>query len=139
AVSNLIRLLELPDEALELIDSEALSEGHGRALLLADGHAERRLLARQAAKGRWSVRQLEDRAREISRESGDGHRPRRSRRLHPDQEAAIEQISDALTEALGIEVEVAPGPGRAYRARLTFESLDAALDFARRLRLRAAA
>src|SRR5437763_10836928 len=72
AVSNLIRLLQLPDEALELIDSEALSEGHGRALLLADGHAERRLLARQAAKGRWSVRQLEDRAREISRESGDG-------------------------------------------------------------------
>ena len=33
AVSNLIRLLDLPDEALELLESGELSEGHGRALL----------------------------------------------------------------------------------------------------------
>ena len=31
AVSNLIRLLDLPDEALELIESGELTEGHGRA------------------------------------------------------------------------------------------------------------
>ena len=36
AVSNLIRLLDLPDEALELIERRELTEGHGRALLLAD-------------------------------------------------------------------------------------------------------
>ena len=42
AVSNLIRLLDLPDEALELIERGALTEGHGRALLLADDHAARR-------------------------------------------------------------------------------------------------
>src|SRR5581483_11104975 len=35
AVSNLLRLLELPDEAVELIELGGLSEGHGRALLLA--------------------------------------------------------------------------------------------------------
>ena len=33
AVSNLIRLLELPDEALAMLESGELSEGHGRALL----------------------------------------------------------------------------------------------------------
>ena len=33
AVSNLIRLLDLPDEALALLESGELSEGHGRALL----------------------------------------------------------------------------------------------------------
>src|SRR5215204_4039419 len=33
AVSNLIRLLELPDEALDLLQSGDLSEGHGKALL----------------------------------------------------------------------------------------------------------
>ena len=59
AVSNLIRLLELPDEALELIERGALTEGHGRALLLTDDHTERRKLARDAAEGRWSVRELE--------------------------------------------------------------------------------
>ena len=35
AVSNLIRLLDLPDEALALLERGELSEGHGRALLLA--------------------------------------------------------------------------------------------------------
>ena len=35
AVSNLMRLLELPDEAIELLQQGRLSEGHGRALLVA--------------------------------------------------------------------------------------------------------
>ena len=45
AVSNLIRLLDLPDEVLELLQSGSLSEGHGRALLLAEDHSRRRALA----------------------------------------------------------------------------------------------
>src|SRR5207302_324575 len=63
AVTNLIRLLDLPDEALALIEGGELSEGHGRALLLTADHAQRRLLARAAAQGGWSVRELESRAR----------------------------------------------------------------------------
>src|SRR5205807_6474146 len=55
AVSNLIRLLELPDEALALIEGGELTEGHGRALMLADDHDARRRLAREAAAERWSV------------------------------------------------------------------------------------
>ncbi|MGH3101079.1 MAG: ParB/RepB/Spo0J family partition protein, partial [Thermoleophilia bacterium] len=42
AISNLIRLLELPDRALELIEAGELSEGHGRALLLCKDHEKRR-------------------------------------------------------------------------------------------------
>ncbi|MGB2712329.1 MAG: ParB/RepB/Spo0J family partition protein, partial [Conexibacter sp.] len=49
AVSNLIRLLDLPDEALALVEQGRLSEGHGRALLLARDHGDRRRLARDAA------------------------------------------------------------------------------------------
>src|SRR3954463_12051532 len=52
AVSNLLRLLDLPDEALALVEDGRLSEGHGRALLLADDHADRRRLARPAGGGR---------------------------------------------------------------------------------------
>ena len=63
AVSNLIRLLDLPDEAIELIVAGELTEGHGRALLVAPDNADRRRLARQAVDGRWSVRELEVRAR----------------------------------------------------------------------------
>ena len=63
AVSNLIRLLELPDEALELLESGELSEGHGRALLGASGNDVRRRLARDAVRGGWSVRETENRVR----------------------------------------------------------------------------
>jgi ParB family chromosome partitioning protein len=140
AVSNLIRLLELPDDALELIDRGELSEGHGRALLLADDHAQRRTLARDAVDGRWSVRELEARARSAANDRTDRPRPKRRRRtLHPDQEAALEQIEAALRQALGVDIEVTAGPGTGYKAQLSFESLEAALDLARRLRLRPAA
>jgi ParB family chromosome partitioning protein len=131
AVSNLIRLLDLPDEAIELIIAGELSEGHGRALLTAPDNDERRRLARHAVDGRWSVRELESRAR--------GERPpattRRSRRpaaLHPDQEAAIVQINDSLESALGRAVEVTAIAG-GYRAHLTFDSVDEALELARSL------
>ena len=55
AVSNLMRLLDLPDEALELLERGKLSEGHGRALLLAKDHTARRQLAAPAAVEGWSV------------------------------------------------------------------------------------
>ena len=45
AISNLIRLLELPEEALELIETGALSEGHGRAHPALQGPRHRRRLA----------------------------------------------------------------------------------------------
>src|SRR6185295_3073680 len=64
AVSNRIRLLDLPDEALALVERGDLTEGHGRALLLAPDHADRRRLARDAAAGEWSVRETERRARD---------------------------------------------------------------------------
>lgn len=137
AISNLIRLLDLPDEALELIEAGDLTEGHGRALLLAEDHAERRSLARAAAAGRWSVRELESRARAAG--GTRAKRPRRRPALHPDQEAAIERISDSLGTALGRDVDVAPAPGTGYRVQLTFDSLDDALDLARRLQVRAVA
>jgi ParB family chromosome partitioning protein len=137
AVSNLIRLLELPDEALALIERGELSEGHGRALLLADDHDTRRRLARDAAQARWSVRELEQRAR-ATRSTAAPRIKRSGPRLHPDQEAAAEQIADALGAALGLEVAVTAAGG-GYRAHLAFESLDEALEVARRIRIRAAA
>src|ERR1700742_4877431 len=100
AVSNLIRLLDLPDEALESIQAGDLSEGHGRALLLASDHGDRRRLGRVAVQNGWSVRETEHRARATLSDNGsDGAsaRPRRrSRGLHPDQEAAIAEIGDTF-------------------------------------------
>jgi ParB family chromosome partitioning protein len=140
AVSNLIRLLELPDEALALIERGELTEGHGRALLLAEDHAERRRLARGASSGGWSVRELEARARAAAN-SPTGARPRRvgeKRAPHPDQQAAAERIADTLEPVFGCEVEVVPAR-KGFRVQLGVDSIEDALELARRLRVRAAA
>jgi len=135
AVSNLMRLLELPDEALQLLEQRELTEGHGRALLLASDHTIRRNLARQAAAGGWSVRELEARARAAGDSpSSPPSEPAVSVADHPDRQAAIEQIADALGATLGADVNVR-ATARGYTAQLTFSSVEEALELARRLQL----
>lgn len=59
AVSNLLRLLELPDEVQRLIEAGELSEGHGRALLALPDHGQRRQAARLVIAQGLTVRQTE--------------------------------------------------------------------------------
>jgi ParB family chromosome partitioning protein len=138
AVSNLIRLLDLPDEVLTLLERGDLSEGHGRALLLAADHADRRSLARAAASGEWSVRTLEARARESGGASSSRVRVVTPARVHPDQAEAATVISDALEAALGKDVQVRP-IASGYRVELRFDDADDALALARRIGPRRAA
>jgi ParB family transcriptional regulator, chromosome partitioning protein len=144
AVSNLLRLLDLPDEVIELLQEGRLSAGHGRALLLADDHGGRARLARAAVEDAWSVRTLEARAREENAQAGEDARPQARRRrmtaeLHPDQQAAVREIADALEGALGAEVGVRTTRAGGYRAELSFAKPEEAIELARRLRPRAVA
>ncbi len=129
AVSNLIRLLDLPDEALTLLESGELSEGHGRALLGVPGNDVRRRLARAAAKGGWSVRETEDRVKLASQpKRGGGSR----RRLGAEQAEAMRDAADRLESALGHEVKVRP-KGEEVAVEIRFDDLAEALALARRL------
>ncbi len=129
AVSNLIRLLDLPDEALALLESGELSGGHGRALLLARGNDVRRRLARAAAKGGWSVRETEERAKLAGQpKQGRGSR----RKADPEEAAAMRDAADRLESALGHEVKVRP-KGEEIAVEIRFDDLDEALALARRL------
>lgn len=65
AVANTIRLLDLQDEARKAIEEGELTEGHGRAILLANGEGARRALLRRTLRDRLSVREVERLAREI--------------------------------------------------------------------------
>jgi ParB family transcriptional regulator, chromosome partitioning protein len=135
AVSNLIRLLELPDEALDLIEAGALSEGHGRAILTEKDHERRKMLARAARDQGWSVRETEAEAR-------SGSTTERAPRtdpvaVHPDLADALAAAEDALTAALGHEVRVrARGDGA--RAELLFSSPGEAVALAEKLLERSA-
>ena len=129
AVSNLIRLLDLPDELLELLETGELSEGHGRALLAARGNDVRRRLGREAAKHGWSVRETENRAKLASQP-----KPRNDRRaLDPEEEAALRDAADRLESALGHEVRVRPRKGEEVSVEIRFQDLDEALALARRI------
>jgi ParB family chromosome partitioning protein len=132
AVSNLLRLLDLPDEALELLENGDLTEGHGRALLLADDHATRRKLARTAAAEGWSVRTLEARAR-VGDSGVPGPRSKGGpRTLHPDQEAAVAEIAQTLGSALGADVRVRPA-AKGFRVELEVADAEEAAALAGRI------
>jgi ParB family chromosome partitioning protein len=135
AVSNLLRLLDLPDETIAMLEQGELSEGHGRALLLAEDHAARRRLARDAVSEGWSVRSVEAHAREENKADKDkrskrGATPKPS--VHPDQQEAAAMIAATLEGAFGAEVKVRIEKG-GYRAELSFANPEEALRLAQRL------
>ena len=100
-ISHTVRLLDLPDQAIELIDAGVLTKGHGKALLTEPDHGRRRILARRAADEGWSVRALEA---EIRRRAEQ----RRPPTPHPDQEAAAARLRDAINRATGSDVRARP-------------------------------
>ena len=62
-VSNRIRLLELPDDVLGMVERGQLTEGHARAVLAVPDHEGRRRLAREIVQKGLSVRAAEQRAK----------------------------------------------------------------------------
>jgi ParB family chromosome partitioning protein len=134
AVSNLMRLLELPEEVLDLLAVRELTEGHGRALLMASDHGERRRLGRSACLEGWTVRQTEARAREAEQRAAGGgaRRRRRAQAAHPDQAEAAERLGEALGRTLGADVQVSPR-GAGVRVTMAFGTLDEAMELADRL------
>jgi ParB family chromosome partitioning protein len=63
AVSNRVRLLELPEDVLKMIERGQLTEGHARAVLAVPDHEGRRALARKIVQKGMSVRTAERAAR----------------------------------------------------------------------------
>ncbi|MGH2992097.1 MAG: ParB/RepB/Spo0J family partition protein [Solirubrobacterales bacterium] len=131
AVSNLIRLLDLPDDALDLLRSGELSEGHGRAILQANGVDARRHLARDAAWGGWSVRETERRAKDGVAGRGVKGRSRRD----ADRDAALAQAEEELERALGHDARVRAARN-GVKVELAFDDVAELRSFARRLRRR---
>jgi ParB family chromosome partitioning protein len=126
AISNLIRLLDLPDEALELLQAGELSEGHGKALLSARDNDVRRRLARDAARHGWSVRETENRAKRASQPKS----PRASKSIDPEEAEALRDAADRLEAAVGHEVRVRPRKGDEVAVEIRFEDIDQALHLA---------
>ena len=101
-VSNRLRLLELPDDVLALVERGELSEGHARAVLAVPDHEGRRRLARQIVRRGMSVRAAE----RAARWAGARTKPRRVQRVDP---ALAERARTAAERITGFSARVAPG------------------------------
>jgi ParB family chromosome partitioning protein len=128
SVSNLIRLLDLPDEVLAMLEEGELSEGHGRALLALAGNDARRRMARDASRRGWSVRETEQRVKLASQpKRGAG-----ARRVDPEEAAAMREAADRLEAAIGHEVRLRQRGGE-VAVEIRLADLEEAHALARRL------
>jgi ParB family chromosome partitioning protein len=131
AISNLIRLLDLPDPVLTLLERGELSEGHGRAILQVGDQDGRTRLAKQAAAEGWSVRDTERRANGGPRKKGSSSRGR----ISAEERAAMSEAEDLLGSAIGSDVRVRRA-GNGVKAELHFDDLGELESLARRLKRR---
>ena len=132
AISNLIRLLDLPDQVLKLLAKGDLTEGHGRAILQVTDQEARTRLAKRAAKEGWSVRDTELHTRDGRRK---GTRSPKGGRISAEERAAMGEAEDALGGALGHDVRVRRA-GDGVKAELRFDDIAELESLARRLRRR---
>jgi ParB family chromosome partitioning protein len=110
AVSNRMRLLDLPEDVLAMLERNELSEGHARAVLAVPDHEERRRFAREIVRRGWSVRAAE----RAARWAGAKRRPRRVERSAADPVLA-ERAKVAAQRLTGRSARV-----RAFRLELEF-------------------
>jgi len=101
SVSNRLRLLELPDDVLAMLERGELSEGHARAVLAVQGHDDRRRLARVIVRRGLSVRAAE----RAARWAGARTKPRRSPPT-PLDPALAERARSAAEQLTGLTARV---------------------------------
>ena len=117
SVSNLLRMLELPDEIRQMLDKRQLDMGHARALLTLP--AVRALaLAREAVKNDWSVRQLEAAARD------GGKSPVGSSKATTKPDPNIAALERELAAKLATRVALTHGRGGKGKLVIHYHSLD---------------
>jgi ParB family transcriptional regulator, chromosome partitioning protein len=108
AVSNRLRLLELPDDVLALVERGELTEGHARAVLAVPDHDGRRRLARKIVRQGLSVRAAEREARWSGARVNRPRRPAADPQLADRVRKAAERLTGfpARVTARGLEIPV---------------------------------
>jgi ParB family chromosome partitioning protein len=134
AVSNLLRLLELPPEIRTLVETRAIEMGHARALLALAPQAAI-ALARQAAEHGWSVREVEHRVQQLAsgRVPGGPGKPKAARTA---PQADIISLERELSESLNTRVNVLHGRGGKGRLVIHYSDLDSLDGVLEKLRVR---
>ena len=117
AVSNLLRLTELPASIKKLLDEGKLEMGHARCLLTLPEH-DAESLALEAARNHWTVRELEDAARRAQ------NVPKGKAKSTAARDPNITDLERELGERFATRVELAQGRGGRGKLVIHYHSHD---------------
>jgi ParB family transcriptional regulator, chromosome partitioning protein len=118
AVSNLLRLLELPNEVCQLVDRRELEMGHARALLgLANRRQQTEVAALVAKKG-ISVRETEALVRRLQRPAGAVRAP------ESPADPNVDKLAADVAEKLGATVAIQHATSGKGKLVISYNSLD---------------
>jgi ParB family transcriptional regulator, chromosome partitioning protein len=130
AVTNTLRLLQLPGSIQHLLADGRLSAGHARALLGTSDRAVQEQLAREAVAGGWSVRAVEEAVRaQLQPPAGsgkpvdDGAAGAPARSAPPLRPPGLLELEELLAEHLDTRVSVTMS-GKKGRVTVDFADLD---------------
>lgn len=118
SVANFQRLLDLPEQVLDLLRKRQLTMGHGRALLGLDSKELIPRIAVNAVKRGISVRQLEERVRKLN--SLERKEKNRSSVM---ETAEIRKLQDSLQRILKTKVRIKT-KGKAGKIEISYHNLD---------------
>lgn len=118
SVANFQRLLELPEQVLDILRAGRLSMGHGRALLGLDNKALIRRTAVTAAKRSISVRMLEEKVRRLNSQEKKG-----SKYSSVTESAETRKLQETMQRILKTKVRI-KGKGKTGRIEISYHSLD---------------
>jgi ParB family chromosome partitioning protein len=116
SITNTLRLLQLPEQVSEALGSGVITEGHARAILMAEGEDARLQVLGRVVAQHLSVRETEALARRMNEAPAESEPVRVA---DPD----VERLEDAFRQALGTRVRLVKGR-RGGRLVITFFSDD---------------
>jgi ParB family transcriptional regulator, chromosome partitioning protein len=122
AVSNLLRLLELPDEITAFVERRELEMGHARALLGLPQRRQQIEVGGLVAKKGLSVRDTENMVRSMVAKAGGGSGAAKDsgKALDPN----VQRLQDELSEKLGAPVQIEHTGSGKGKVVVTYHSLD---------------
>jgi ParB family chromosome partitioning protein len=118
AITNTLRLFQLPASVQKLVSEGLLSAGHARALLGTPDRSFQEALARRAITEGLSVRAVEEAVRARNEDRGPGPLLERRPGSARPRPAAVLEVEEALADHLDTRVKVECGP---RKGRITIE------------------
>jgi len=117
-VTNMLRLLQLPDFIQAALRDESITTGHARALINLKNESDQRKLLKNIVKKSLSVRQTEDLVRSYDKKS-----EQKTSKAKPERNPFLEDLSKRLRNRLGTKVNIKQ-KGKGGEIRIEYYSND---------------